>query len=208
MAFSLAICLAASALITSAAAQQPGTLTAEVHPTLTSQQCTIAGGCVTVNTSIVLDAQYRYMHNVGGYANCVVNGAFNTTFCPDVATCAKECALEGVDYTTYGIKTDGDALTLNLFTVANNVTKESSPRVYLLANDSTYDILRLLNQEFTFDVDVSQVPCGVNGALYLSEMSATGEASDLNVAGAKYGTGYCDAQCPVNNFVAGVVSVA
>jgi cellulose 1,4-beta-cellobiosidase len=136
----------------------------------------------------------------GGYANCVVNGAFNTTFCPDVATCAKECALEGVDYSTYGIKTDGDA--------ANNVTKESSPRVYLLANDSMYDVLRLLNQEFTFDVDVSQVSCSVNGALYLSEMSATGEASDLKVAGAKYGTGYCDARCPVNNFVAGVVSIA
>jgi hypothetical protein len=50
----------------------------------------------------------------GGYANCV-NGAFNTTFCPDVATCAKECALEGVDYSTHGIKTDGDALNLNLF---------------------------------------------------------------------------------------------
>jgi cellulose 1,4-beta-cellobiosidase len=47
----------------------------------------------------------------------------------------------------------------------------------------------------------------VNGALYVSEMSATGEASDLNVAGAKYGTGYCDAQCPVNNFVAGLVSI-
>jgi cellulose 1,4-beta-cellobiosidase len=144
----------------------------------------------------------------GGYANCVVNGAFNTTFCPDVATCAKECALEGVDYSTYGIETDGDALTLNLFTAANNVTKESSPRVYLLANDSMYDVLRLLNQEFTFDVDVSQVSCSVNGALYLSEMSATGEASDLKVAGAKYGTGYCDARCPVNNFVAGVVSIA
>jgi cellulose 1,4-beta-cellobiosidase len=207
MAFSLAVYLAASALITSAAVQQPGTLAAEVHLTLTSQQCTTTGGCVAVNTSIVLDAQYRYMHNVGGYANCVVNGAFNTNFCPDAATCAKECALEGVDYSTYGIKTNGDALTLNLFTVANNVTKETSPRVYL-ANDSTYDILRLLNQEFTFDVDVSQVPCGINGALNLSEMSATGEASDLNVAGAKYGTGYCDAQCPVNNFVGGVVSIA
>jgi cellulose 1,4-beta-cellobiosidase len=146
---------------------QPGTLTAEVHPTLTSQQCTTAGGCVAVNTSIVLDAQYRYMHNVGGYANCVVNGAFNTTFCPDVATCAKECTLEGVDYSTYGIKTDGDALTLNLFTVANNLTKESSARVYLLANDSTYDILRLLNQEFTFDVDVSQVSCA-SMVLYIS----------------------------------------
>jgi len=50
-------------------------------------------------------------------------------------------------------------------------------------------------------VDVSKVPCGVNGALYFSEMSVDGGASDLNTAGAKYGTGYCDAQCPRNNFL-------
>jgi cellulose 1,4-beta-cellobiosidase len=43
------------------------------------------------------------------------------------------------------------------------------------------------------------------GALYMSEMSATGSASKLNTAGAKYGTGYCDAQCPKNNFVGDLV---
>lgn len=31
-------------------------------------------------------------------------------------------------------------------------------------------MFKLLNQEFTFDVDVSQLPCGVNGALYFVEM--------------------------------------
>ena len=124
--------IAASAFAASVFAQVPGTLTPEVHPSLISQQCTRAHGCVNVNTSIVLDAQYRWMHNVGGYTNCVNNG-FNTVFCPDAATCAKNCALEGVDYSSYGIHTSGSSLTLNLFKQENNVTTQSSPRVYLLA---------------------------------------------------------------------------
>ena len=197
--------LAASVWTASVLAQVPGTLTPEVHPSLTSQSCTKAGGCVTLNTSVVLDSQYRWMHNVGGYTNCVNNG-FNSTFCPDAATCAKGCALEGVDYASYGIHTSGNSLTLNLFKKANGVTTQSSPRVYLLANDTTYDMFHLVNRELTFDIDVSQVPCGINGALYLSEMDPTGDSSALNTAGAKYGTGYCDAQCPVNNFVKGIVS--
>jgi len=45
---------------------------------------------------------------------------------------------------------------------------------------------------------VSNLPCGLNGALYLAEMSSDGgkAAHSGNKAGAKYGTGYCDAQCP------------
>merc|ERR1712217_272401 len=43
---------------------------------------------------------------------------------------------------------------------------------------------------------VSNLPCGLNGAVYFSEMDADGGKSSLNKAGAKYGTGYCDAQCP------------
>lgn len=46
------------------------------------------------------------------------------------------------------------------------------------------------------------MPCGLNGAVYFVEMAADGgEAAATknggqNRAGAKYGTGYCDAQCP------------
>ena len=54
-----------------------------------------------------------------------------------------------------------------------------------------------MNQEFTFDVDVSNLPCGLNGALYFSEMDADGGLSyETNECGAAFGTGYCDAQCP------------
>ena len=59
-------------------------------------------------------------------------------------------------------------------------------------------MFKLINLEFTFDVDVSQLACGMNGALYFVEMEADGGASRFptNKGGAKYGTGYCDAQCP------------
>lgn len=67
-----------------------------------------------------------------------------------------------------------------------------------MEDDSTYQMFNLTNSEFTFDVDVSQLPCGLNGALYFSAMDADGGMSkyDGNKAGAKYGTGYCDSQCP------------
>lgn len=67
-----------------------------------------------------------------------------------------------------------------------------------MASESKYQMFKLLNQEFTFDVDVSNLPCGLNGALYFSQMAEDGGMSkySTNKAGAKYGTGYCDAQCP------------
>jgi cellulose 1,4-beta-cellobiosidase len=59
-------------------------------------------------------------------------------------------------------------------------------------------MFKLKNQEFSFDVDVSNLPCGLNGALYFVQMDADGGLSKYpnNKAGAAYGTGYCDAQCP------------
>jgi cellulose 1,4-beta-cellobiosidase len=75
--------------------------------------------------------------------------------------------------------------------------------------DTSYKKFKLKNQEFTFDVDVSKLPCGINGALYFVEMEADGGAHYAgNNAGAKYGTGYCDAQCPHDiKFIAGEANV-
>ncbi|KAL9107007.1 MAG: hypothetical protein Q9227_008043 [Pyrenula ochraceoflavens] len=195
--------LAVLAFASLATAQQIGTNTPEVHPSLPSQKCTLAGGCQTVNTSIVLDSQYRWLHNVGGYTSCQANGAFDPSICPDAVTCAQNCAVEGVDYSGYGIAVNGDAVTMNLFLNNNNVTTLASPRAYLLGEDGKkYEWFQLLNQEISYDVDVSQVPCGINGALYLSEMLQDGGLNNAtNPAGAAYGTGYCDAQCPVTPFV-------
>merc|ERR1712061_58560 len=47
------------------------------------------------------------------------------------------------------------------------------------------------------DIDVSNLHCGMNGAMYFVEMDEQGgKGLGNNQAGAKYGTGYCDAQCP------------
>jgi cellulose 1,4-beta-cellobiosidase len=85
-----------------------------------------------------------------------------------------------------------NALTLKLVTGSNVGT-----RSYLLADDNTYYMFKLKNQEFTFDVDLSAVGCGLNAALYFVQMDEDGGMSKYpgNKAGAKYGTGYCDAQC-------------
>ncbi|KAI9049257.1 hypothetical protein LZ554_007104 [Drepanopeziza brunnea f. sp. 'monogermtubi'] len=71
-----------------------------------------------------------------------------------------------------------------------------SSRLYLLepAGDR-YEMLKSSGDDLSFDVDMSKLPCGMNGALYLSEMAADGGRSNLNPTGAGYGSGYCDAQC-------------
>jgi hypothetical protein len=47
----------------------------------------------------------------------------------------------------------------------------------------------LKNREISFDVDVSNLPCGLNGAIYLVEMPVDGGSAEhpSNKAGAAYG---------------------
>merc|ERR1711937_858745 len=46
-------------------------------------------------------------------------------------------------------------------------------------------------------VDMSKTECGLNGAIYFVEMDKNGDKGvGDNHAGAPFGTGYCDAQCP------------
>ena len=85
----------------------------------------------------------------------------------------------------------GDDLKLDFVSPTGNI----GSRVYMLgADQNKYEMFNLRNKEFTFDVDVSTLACGINGALYFVEMTEDG---DLNVgdnnAGAAFGTGYCDA---------------
>ncbi|KAF2397107.1 endoglucanase EG-1 precursor [Trichodelitschia bisporula] len=191
-------------LLSLVAAQQPGTNTPERHPSLPSSRCTVQGGCVPANTSIVLDSNFRWLHNVGGYTNCMADGKFNTSICSSPEGCVTSCAVEGVDYAGYGIKTQADSVTMNLFTVKEGKTQLASPRIYLFDEaEGKYANFQLLDREFSFDVDMSKAGCGVNGALYFSEMDMAGDAGKGNTAGAKYGTGYCDAQCPKQNFIHG-----
>ncbi|KAL1941103.1 hypothetical protein VTO73DRAFT_7315 [Trametes versicolor] len=158
--------------------QQVGTLTAESHPKLSVQQCTTGGSCSTLQRSVVLDSNWRWLHDVSGSTNCYTGNTWDATLCPDPTTCAANCALDGADYTgTYGITTSGNELNLKFVTDGQYSTNIGS-RVYLLSDDdSTYEMFNLKNQEFTFDVDMSNLPCGLNGALYFVEMDSDGGAS-------------------------------
>nr|CAA38274.1 cellulase [Phanerodontia chrysosporium] len=176
------------------AAQQVGTYIPENHPLLATQSCTASGGCTTSSSKIVLDANRRWIHSTLGTTSCLTANGWDPTLCPDGITCANYCALDGVSYSsTYGITTSGSALRLQFVTGTN-----IGSRVFLMADDTHYRTFQLLNQELAFDVDVSKLPCGLNGALYFVAMDADGGKSKYpgNRAGAKYGTGYCDSQCP------------
>jgi len=205
-----AIAIAASVFVEFAVGQNIGTNQAEVHPSLTVSTCTKAGGCTTKSGSVVLDANWRWTHTNTGTTNCYTGNTWDATLCPDDVTCAANCALDGANYaSTYGITSSGNSLRLNFVTVATQTNVGS--RTYLMDTASTYQLFHLKNQEFTFDVDVSNLPCGLNGALYFSEMSADGgmAAYPTNKAGAAYGTGYCDSQCPRDlKFINGQANVA
>lgn len=158
--------------------------------------------------NITLDANYRWIHEIGTYNNCYTNGQWETDLCPDAETCTEHCALEGATYTDYGISTSGSSVRLNYRTDSSFSTNYGS-RVFLMSNaNSTYKKFNLKNRELRFQVDASRLECGTNGALYFVEMDADGGSGRFpgNTAGAAYGTGYCDGKCPRDQrFVNGVV---
>ncbi|KAJ5712415.1 hypothetical protein N7493_008883 [Penicillium malachiteum] len=187
-----------SAFLSIAQAQQAGTLTTETHPSLTWETCTSEGSCTVTTGSVVIDSNWRWVHDVNSSTNCYTGNEWDTTLCPDDVTCATNCALDGADYeSTYGVTTSGSEIRLDFVTENSNGANIGS-RLYLLEDSTTYQMFSLLNNEFTFDVDVSNLPCGLNGALYFVTMDSDGGMARFpaNKAGAKYGTGYCDAQCP------------
>lgn len=180
-------------LFTTARAQLAGTSNPETKPVLNIQRCT-KSGCTSSNGTVTLDANWRWLHAATGMKNCYTGQQWDTDLCSDPDKCATSCALDGADYSgTYGITSSGDALTMKFITHGPYSINVGS-RVYLMDGDDKYAIFKLKNQEFSFDVDVSNLPCGLNGALYFAEMDADGgmKKYSTNKAGAKYGTGYCE----------------
>ncbi|KAF4628823.1 hypothetical protein G7Y89_g9321 [Cudoniella acicularis] len=190
-------------------AQQIGTLTTETHPPLTWEKCTAPGSCTTVAGSVTMDSNWRWLHSTSGSTNCYTGNTWNAALCPNDTACAANCALDGADYSgTYGVTATGNALKIDF--VTKSAQTNVGARLFLMADETHYQTFDLRNQEFTFDVDVSKLPCGLNGALYMSGMAADGGVSQYpgNKAGAKYGVGYCDSQCPRDlKFINGVANV-
>mmetsp|Transcript_15610 Transcript_15610/g.18001 ORF Transcript_15610/g.18001 Transcript_15610/m.18001 type:complete len:634 (+) Transcript_15610:1313-3214(+) len=180
--------------------QQVGTYEQEEKPTITLKECTLNGGCTSRQAKLTLDANWRWIHDTNGYENCYTGDSWDSGKCSDPVTCAKNCALEGVSRqkyeNTYGIKQVQDGVRLN-FVTQHEYGSNVGSRLYVMEDDNNYAMFHLKNREFSFEVDVSELHCGMNGAMYFSEMEANGGKSiGNNNAGAKYGTGYCDAQCP------------
>ncbi|KAI1638259.1 cellulase [Biscogniauxia mediterranea] len=194
------------ALLGLAVAQKPGA-TPDTHPQLTTYRCTVADGCTEATNYIVLDSTAHGVHQVNDSSlGCGDWGSGpDPTACPTVEACAENCVMEGVtDYSTVGVTTDGTSL--RLLQIVDGVVK--SPRIYLLdEKKEQYEMVKFTGGEFTFDIDATHLPCGMNSALYLSEMLPDGGQSELNPGGAAWGTGYCDAQCYVTPWVNGIGNV-
>mmetsp|Transcript_89 Transcript_89/g.233 ORF Transcript_89/g.233 Transcript_89/m.233 type:complete len:550 (-) Transcript_89:437-2086(-) len=180
-----------------AVAQQRGR-NPEEHPALAIAKCSTAGGCQTERTELTMDMQWRWLHNKDGYTNCIQGEKWSDEYCSDPTACAKNCASEGVSIQSYEndykVKAAGDSLRLDF---------PQAPRVYMLDEYDKYKLFKLKNKEIAFDVDLSTLSCGLNAAIYLVEMHEDGDRSESNGAGAAFGSGYCDAQCPHMTFIQG-----
>jgi cellulose 1,4-beta-cellobiosidase len=134
-------------------AQQVGTQLRETHPKLSVQKCT-KSGCTTTTQSVVLDANWRWLHSTTGFSNYYTGNTWNASLCSDGKTCAQRCSIEGADYAdTYDITSSGrssqltwawevteviagSALTLK-FVTGENI----GSRVYLMdSSDGKYQI--------------------------------------------------------------------
>lgn len=189
-------------LVGHALGQLTGSLKQNVELDVELAVCTGAQNCQTERTAVTLDHNWRWLHKLNEAVNCYTGNKWDQALCPDPATCTKNCQIEGVDSTdwggTYGVTASGKDLTLKFVTKGPYSTNIGSRTFLLDSSKTNYYMFKLLNREFTFDADVSQLPCGLNGALYFVEMEKDGgiAAHPTNQAGAAYGTGYCDAQCP------------
>ncbi|KAH8703552.1 putative endo-beta-1,4-glucanase celB [Talaromyces proteolyticus] len=179
----------------------------DAHPQLVTYKCKANGGCQAQDTSVVIDFTFHSVHEKNSSTSCY-NGSVDTSLCPDTEMCTQNCVVDGAaNYTEFGVTVAGSSLTMHQYMTVKGETEVTSSRLYLLDNASqNYAKLQLLNQEFAFDVDVSTLVCGMNGALYLSEMDLTGGRSTSSPAGAAYGAGYCDAQCPKQAWFNGAVN--
>jgi cellulose 1,4-beta-cellobiosidase len=190
--------------------QHIGTAREEKHLKMPVLHCDKASGCAWEDTTSVLDSNWRWTHKVGctnsSACNCYLGNVWQNSTCSGVEDCTQNCALDGEDEKgykqKYGVETDGQGM-MNLTFVSKYHVEGANgtnvgQRMYLLEDEKNYKMFKLLNREFTFTVDGSKLPCGLNGAVYFVEMDQDGGMAKYptNKAGAQYGTGYCDAQCP------------
>lgn len=193
------------------AAQQVGILNPETHLKLDWTKCSTDQTCQKIQGQVTLDANFRWLHQVDSYRDCYSYGRWNTLTCNSNDNCTESCAIEGNTVAGYantmGIKAINDSITLRYRTAENFYVNVGS-RVHLMETKEKYQMFTLLNNEFTFDVNLSTVGCGINAALHFVAMDEDGGKAKFagNKAGAEYGTGYCNSHCTRSQrFVGGKV---
>ncbi|KAI9327366.1 putative glycosyl hydrolase family 7 protein [Zopfochytrium polystomum] len=178
------------------AAQGVGSTTTETQPAFTARECTVKAGCSVTTMYVTADQGRRNILSAADPTVKCKNGTgWNGDLCPDPETCAKNCALDGIHYgqDTNSVWSAGNTVSIGYV----QASKAIGSRIYVLdSTKKTYKLFKLNGREISFDVDLSTLPCGTNAAFYFSEMPADGGRTATNTAGAAYGTGYCDAQCP------------
>jgi len=96
--------------------------------------------------------------------------AFNLEECQ-----SRACTVKDVSF-----KLDSSYTNTGSYSIIDNsitLRNSESPRLYLMNNDK-YEKLKLLGRQLQFDIDISTLPCGSNGALYFIDTDSA----------------YCDAQ--------------
>lgn len=164
------------------------------------------------NTFLTIDANWRWLHVNDGYTNCF-NADFEKQYCPNGKVCAEKCSIEGVNtkdyWEKYGVKSlSSNSVLLKYVTKHQYGTNVGSRLLLLDSTGKKYRGLDMRGKQISITYDVSKIPCGINGAVYMVQIPLDGQLSVNNSAGAPYGTGYADSQCPRDiKFAGGVVNV-
>jgi hypothetical protein len=143
-----------------------GIVQCETHPKFQWQKCT-KSGCTTVNGFLVHDRHYGDVWDREAHAD--------------------------LDYPNdVGVTATGGTVSQRLVSKTADGNKVVGSRVYIVAeDDKNYELFDFVGKEFTYTVDMSQISCGVNAALYTVEMPKGGKEPGY----VDYGYGYCDANC-------------
>lgn len=191
-------------LLVSVAAQSGSeSYSSEGGPDISLRKCKSKGSCKKETVKLTIDANWRWVHVQGDYKNCYKGNLWIEEYCPggDGKACAQKCQLEGVSTEqykgTYGVTSikGGEGVQMK-FVNKHEYGVSVGSRLYMYKQDK-YEMFYVVNQEFAFTFNMKELECGMNGAVYFIEMQDNGgKGIGNNDAGAKFGTGYCDAQCP------------
>jgi cellulose 1,4-beta-cellobiosidase len=146
---------------------------AEDHLSLSCQSCRSGRSCEQTSGSVLLDSKLKLAHN-SSLTNCYDDNECSSSLCPDSKTYSNNCVIEGADYSgTYDITTSVNSLKL-VFVTNGSCSTNIGSRIYLLMDETNYQIFILKSKEFKFTVDDSNLGCGLNGTLYFFSMDEDG----------------------------------